>query len=103
MSSFSLFILLLLQTATDKRDPFAAQAYKAVVAIRSGFEKIFNTVSETGKTKNEIMDLEGRIDQAQRTSSLDITKVQDDINGVKAENKQLTEKLKELKKKINKT
>ncbi len=45
-----------------KKDPTAVQAYKNVVALRTGFEKLVQCVADTGRTKNELLDVQSRIE-----------------------------------------
>ncbi len=84
--------------AEGKKDPTAVQTYKNIVALRTGFEKLVQSVADTGRTKNELLDIQARIESIEsRNSSLNMQRVTDDLTSVRNENKILTTKLKTLK------
>lgn len=89
--------------AGKTRDPTAVQAYKNVVALRTGFERLVQAVADTGRARNEVLDVMTRIESLEaRNSSLNMARVTEDLAAVKAENQQLTTRLKALKQSVKK-
>lgn len=78
------------------KEPTLKQAYKDLVAMHEKFEALAKSVEEAGTTKNNVLNLEVKIEQTlQRTESLDVDRVAQDLKDVKLENQSLIVKLKE--------
>jgi len=97
--SFAMTDEVVYQTAkTNRDDPVATQAYKNVLTMREGFEALVEKVAETGRCKNEITEMQARIESLdQRNTSLNMERVQKDLEQVKKENKQLANKIRAIK------
>ncbi len=59
------------------------------------FKKLVATIEETGNNRNNVLNLEAKIEQIQlRTNALNIERLEKDLAEVKAENQQLQAKVK---------
>eukprot|EP01102_Stenamoeba_stenopodia_P019711 TRINITY_DN7505_c0_g2_i2.p1 TRINITY_DN7505_c0_g2~~TRINITY_DN7505_c0_g2_i2.p1 ORF type:complete len:331 (-),score=122.70 TRINITY_DN7505_c0_g2_i2:254-1246(-) len=80
------------------KDPVAKQAYKDLVAMHEKFQALASKVEEAGSTKNAVLNLEVKIEQMiQRTESLDVSRINEDLQRVKLENQELVAKIKAAK------
>jgi len=97
--SFAMADEVVYQTAKNNReDPVATQAYKNVVTMREGFTALVEKVEETGRCKNEITEMQSRIEAIEsRNTNLNMERVQKDLEQVKKENKQLATKIRAIK------
>lgn len=87
--------------ASDKRDPVAVQTYKNLVSLRNSFEKLVQAVENTGKIKNDIMDIQAKTQALEeKNKNLKTEVVLEDLAQVKNENKGLVAKLKAFKKDV---
>jgi len=78
-----------------KKDQLAAEAYKLVVSINKKFKEITETISSTGSITNSAWSLEDKIEKlTERTNSLDMTTLLNDLQQVKEENTQLIDQVK---------
>jgi len=85
---------LIFQDANVKKDQTAIQAYKQVAAMDENFKKLQKVIEEAGSTKNNILNLEAKIEQIQlRTNSLNVDRLETDLTEIKEENKKLLVKL----------
>eukprot|EP00823_Brevimastigomonas_motovehiculus_P006183 TRINITY_DN5007_c0_g1_i1.p1 TRINITY_DN5007_c0_g1~~TRINITY_DN5007_c0_g1_i1.p1 ORF type:complete len:678 (-),score=202.46 TRINITY_DN5007_c0_g1_i1:131-2080(-) len=101
--SFSIADETIYSAASDKKDTTAAQVYKSVVEMRQYFENLIDIVSKTGRTKNELMEIEQRYDLLeQHSQNMNVSQVQTDLEQVKGENKTASSKLKSLKAELQK-
>jgi len=81
----------------NAKDTTAIQAYKHIAGIDKNFKKLVTWIEETGQTRNNVLNLEAKIDQIQlRTSSLNTERLDKDLAEVKEENAALQTKLKKL-------
>jgi len=81
-----------------KKDQLAAEAYKLVVSINKKFKEITETISSTGSITNSAWSLEDKIEKlTERTNSLDMTTLLNDLQQVKEENTQLIDQVKNIK------
>jgi len=89
--TFSVNEELIYQDATkDVSNTGPKQIYKDVVAINDGFKKLIEQVEDTGRLRNEILDLEAKVETVQlRTNSLNMDRLLQDLREVKKENAEL--------------
>eukprot|EP01006_Ploeotia_vitrea_P041811 TRINITY_DN66575_c5_g1_i1.p1 TRINITY_DN66575_c5_g1~~TRINITY_DN66575_c5_g1_i1.p1 ORF type:complete len:644 (-),score=127.15 TRINITY_DN66575_c5_g1_i1:1339-3270(-) len=80
------------------KDDVAKKVYKQLVALRDAFDKLVNTVEETGNIKQQQHELEERKSKmTARDDDLNMEHLQKDLENIKAENAQLAAELKALK------
>lgn len=92
---------LIYQIAKVRRDPTAIKVYKHIVDLRNGFNDIIDTIEATGKTQNDIRELEVKVDLlAAKNAALNFDQVTADLEQVRNENKDLKEALKKLKQQV---
>lgn len=92
--SFAVADDLIFKSAQTTKDPAATQAYKNLVHMRDAFDTLITNVSQIGATRNEIRDVEARIETLQqRNLNLNMDRVQADLEAVKAENAQAAKRL----------
>lgn len=78
------------------KDEFHTKSYKYVIQMKDGFEALVTEVEKTGKTQNEIRDLQSQIDDIEsRNTNLNMERILNDLAQVKKENKALAAKLKQ--------
>jgi len=71
-----------------KKDTNAKEVYKLNANINENFKKLTAKVEEIGKSRNEILNLDSKIEQLQeRTSSLNMERIEEDLKEIKTENK----------------
>ena len=76
-------------------EQFGIPAYKNIVALRDGFAKLIQIVEDTGKTKNEIKDIEAKIEtEKQKNTAENMKQLLEDLKAVKVENQQIKNKIK---------
>jgi len=93
--TFALTDELVFQDA--KKDPIAKQSYKYLVEMNEKFQKLTATIEETGATRNNILNLETRIEQiSSRTSSLNVDRIAADLKEMKDENGKTIAQIKKL-------
>lgn len=81
--------------ADAKKDEVSKQAYKDLVAMDTSFKKLVQMLEETGETRNAIMELEIKIEQLKdRVDSLNMERLQKDLEMMKGENSKLTKQIK---------
>lgn len=82
-----------------KKTPTAKSAYRHLAAMNENFRKLGGNIEEEGSLKSNILDLEAKIEQIQqRTSSINMEHIVEDLKQIKKENEQLQ---KQVKKKGN--
>lgn len=97
--SFDMADEIIFQAAKGKKEEVTKQSYKNVVELRDGFLALVKFVEETGRTKNEIRDIESQIAALEgRNTNLNKGRVESDLAQVKKENKGLSSKIKKIKK-----
>jgi len=80
--------------ADAKKDNVTKDLYKRVVELNEHFKKLISGVEEIGQTRNAILALESKSEQAmERTSSLNFDQLGQDLKEIKAENRALIEKM----------
>lgn len=63
--------------------------------FKQNFKKLVSLIEETGQTRNNILNLDAKIEQIQlRTNSLNTERLEKDLTEVREENKALQAKLK---------
>eukprot|EP00808_Paulinella_micropora_P031808 g55885.t1 len=86
------------QAEANRDDPVLTQAFKNVVTMREGFTALVEKVEETGKLKAEYSDLTQQNEAFEaRNQELNTSKLEKDLEAVRAENAVLFKKLKKLK------
>jgi len=79
------------------KEPTAKQAFKDLAAMHEKFSSLAEKVEETGNTKNNVLNLEVKMEQiTMKTESLDLKQLIEDSQRVKAENQTLVAKVKAL-------
>jgi len=82
-----------------KKNPTAKSGYRHLAAMNENFRKLGSNIEEEGSLKSNILDLEAKIEQIQqRTSSINMEHIVEDLKQIKKENEQLQ---KQIKKKGN--
>jgi len=92
--TFSVNEEVIYQDATkDVSNTGPKQIYKDIVAINDAFKKLIEQVEDTGRLRNEILDLEAKVETVQlRTNSLNMDRLLQDLREVKKENMELTKR-----------
>lgn len=81
-----------------KSDEAAKTAYRLLVAMNEKFNQLIESVRSSVQTRNAILELERSITDAKlRTDTLDLERVQQDLNQLKAENTQLAVRVASIK------
>eukprot|EP00727_Mastigamoeba_balamuthi_P009053 m51a1_g4770 hypothetical protein (614) ;mRNA; f:19052-21602 len=87
------------QAKGAKADASKKDAYKHLVAINKSFEALVQAIEEIGSTKNNILNLESKIDQIHsRISTINVERVTEDLKQIRAENTALASKIAKLDK-----
>lgn len=78
-----------------KKDKVAKEIYKEIVTLKEDFDKLITNIQEQNKLKASIRDNETKCEdfRIKYKNGVEITKLVDDLNGIKGENQQLTAKL----------
>eukprot|EP01103_Thecamoeba_quadrilineata_P013783 TRINITY_DN3928_c0_g1_i1.p1 TRINITY_DN3928_c0_g1~~TRINITY_DN3928_c0_g1_i1.p1 ORF type:complete len:654 (-),score=157.66 TRINITY_DN3928_c0_g1_i1:45-2006(-) len=87
---------LVFQEASKTKDAVAKQSYKDLVSLHENFKQLTELNEVIGTTKNNSLDLEGKIDQiTQKTADMDINlnQVTQDLERIRRENNVLQERL----------
>lgn len=93
--SFDVVDEVVYSVAKGKKDATAITTYKYVVQLRDGFEELIQHVGDTGKVKNEIRDINSRVDALEtRNSDQNYAQISEDLSQVKDENKKLASQIK---------
>jgi len=93
--TFAIADEVIFKAASDKKDLFAVNVYRHVVQLRQNFEKLVGTVEDTGRVKNETVDISSRIESIERLNSgLNFERINEDLTQVRNENKALSAKVK---------
>jgi len=94
--TFSVNEEVIYQDATkDVSNTGPKQIYKDIVAINDAFKKLIEQVEDTGKLRNDILDLEAKVETVQlRTNSLNMDRLLQDLREVKKENMELAKRQK---------
>jgi len=92
---FAIVDELIFQDANVKKDATAVQAYKHFASMDENFKKLTKVIEDTGATRNNILNLEAKIEQIQlRTNSLNMERVEKDLDDIKTENQKLVAQVK---------
>lgn len=79
------------------KDPVASTVYKKLAAMNDSFQKLIESVEQTGGARNDILVLEENIAKIHsRTSALNMESIEADLKQVRAENAKMILRIREL-------
>ena len=97
LRSFALADDIIFRAAQTTKDSAALKSYALLVEFRDKFEELIKIVSYIGATCNETRDIEAKASALQeRNVNLNMERVQNDYESVKADNASLSKKLQKL-------